>query len=136
MEARKKIQIEFDRKLVEIEARTRALIQLLQEGEDAKKQWYEGEEEELGTTEHEEEFHIIQKPEQGVYLGEEGESDGDANKRLAESLTEHLENGDQYGEVIPQASNEATRPYVFKTNNLCMIVGFNGDVQPSNVVSY
>ena len=136
MEARNKIQIEFDRKLVEIEARISALIELLQEGEDAEDQWYEGEEEELRKTEHEEEFHTIWKPEQGVYLGVEGESDGDANRRLDESLKDHLENGDQYGEVIPKASNEATRPYVFKTNNLCMIVGFNEDGQPSNVVSY
>ena len=87
METRKKIQIEFDRKLVEIEARISALIELLQEGEDAKDQWYEGEEEELGTTEHEEEFHIIQKPEQGVYLGE---GDGDANDRFVEDLKDYF----------------------------------------------
>lgn len=49
-EGRKKIQIDFDIKLVEIEARINALIELLPK------------EEELRTTEHEEEVHIICEP--------------------------------------------------------------------------
>ena len=71
-EARKISQIEFDIKLVEIEARINALTQLLQEGEDAEDWWYE-EEGELKAIEHEEEAHIICEPEQGLILGEEEE---------------------------------------------------------------
>jgi hypothetical protein len=44
-------------------------------------------------------------------------------KRLTASLMNYLESSDQHKDVLVEKSKEAREPYVFKTDNLCMIAG-------------
>ena len=103
------IQIEFNKKLFELEERISLFTRMLQhdvedqcfelnleEGEDTDEEFveelmdcvessyqYEEEEGKIRVPEHEEKVHITCEPEQGVYLGE---GDGDANERFVEDL--------------------------------------------------
>jgi hypothetical protein len=79
--------------------------------------------------ENEEEICICE-PEQGLILGESGEAD----KGLLESLVGYLDTENVQEILVIESSNEAMEPYGFKTNNLCVNAGFNGDGNPSNDV--
>ena len=71
--------------------------------------------EELGVVEYKEQVCICE-PEKGSSLGE---CDDGPDRRLVQILTDHLENEDQRGKLIPKASNEAIKPYVLNTNESC-----------------
>jgi hypothetical protein len=57
------------------------------------------------------------EPEQGSILGESNE---DAKRRSIEDLLNYLGSLNQHDNLMSEASNKATKPYVFKTNYLCM----------------
>jgi hypothetical protein len=65
----------------------------------------------------EEEVHFCE-PEQGGILGEDEEEE-----RHVESLMNYLGSSDQHEDVLTEEENEASKPYVFKSDNLCMIAG-------------
>jgi len=58
------------------------------------------------------------EPEQGGILGEDEEEE-----RHVESLMNYLGRSYQHKEVLKEESNEASKPYVFKYNILCMVTG-------------
>ena len=59
------------------------------------------------------------EPEYGPLLSESNE---ETKKESTEGLN-HMKDSEQQGDMMTEASSETTRSYVFKTDNLCMIVG-------------
>jgi Lon protease-like protein len=59
-----------------------------------------------------------------LFLGEEDE---DIDERLTTSLMDCVESSDQHKHVLIEISNEAREPYVFKSDNLCMVASFADD---------
>lgn len=70
----------------------------------------------LGESEKETMYICILK--QGFILGEDDSDEEDADEGFIGSLIDYLENEDQHEEMMPRASNEATRPCDFETDNL------------------
>ena len=77
--------------------------------------------------EHDEIVHIYEA-EQSKIFGKDDEG------RSNEDLVSCLENSNQYGEMMPKASNKAIDPYVLNTGDLCMFVGFD-EGQPLKFVT-
>jgi hypothetical protein len=90
----------------------------------------------------EEEVHYCE-PEQGDILGEDDverrpiesltDSLGIEYERLARSLMNSLESSYYHVDVLVKEENKSSKPYVFVTNNLCVIAGLAGD-EPYEVV--
>ena len=62
--------------------------------------------------------------EQGSIFGEEDE---DTYEIFDESVVNYLESSYQHEDMMPDASEEAIESYVFKTDGLCVIVGYKND---------
>jgi hypothetical protein len=77
--------------------------------------------EELREVEYEERVQYCELK-QGLILREEEY----AYERLDESLMDYWESSNQHKKMMKK-SVEARERYFFKTNNLCMVVGFAGD---------
>jgi len=67
----------------------------------------------------EERVHFCE-PEQGLFLGEEDEY---IDERLTASLKDCVESLDQHKDMLKEKSNDSSKPYVFKSDNLSMIAG-------------
>ena len=59
------------------------------------------------------------EPEQSKVFGKDDEG------RSSEDLVSYMDNSNQYGEMMPKASNKAIDPYVLNIGDLCMFVGFD-----------
>jgi hypothetical protein len=64
----------------------------------------------------EEEVHLCEE-EQGLFLDKEDEEE----ERLTVSVMNYLESSYQHDDVLKEEPNEASRTYIFKYDNFCMI---------------